>query len=162
MMMLDEIERLTIDLCMKENEELIATIVDSKHNCVGLHVTKIYNQCINEMKSTGDRRLYLFGFIIMALEFRNYWMATRRGDRVIMMSIQNKWIGVHLMSGKHECVENYLNAIELEYSTIDNISYQEIRMNISVRYHDGKDKRGENCHMHHLDEVNRISTNGQR
>ena len=67
------------------------------------------------MKSTDDRMLYFFGFIIMATQ--------------------------------------YLNAIDLEYSIIDNISLQEVRMNISVRYHEGKDKRGEPYPMHPLDEV---------
>jgi len=77
-------------------------------------------------------------------------MATRRGDRVIMEAIQNKWISIHLISGKHKCVENYLNAIDLEYSIIDNIGLQEVRMNISVRYHEGKDKRGKLYPMHPL------------
>ena len=53
----------------------------------------------------------MFGFIIMATQFCNYWKATRIGDRVTMEYIQNKWIGVHLMSSKHKCVQNYLNAI---------------------------------------------------
>ena len=153
MLMLDEIERLVVDLFLDENEELITKMVDSNRNNIGLHVARMYNQYINGMKSTDDRRLYLFGFIIMATQFRNYWMATRRGDRVIMEAIQNKWIGVHLMSGKHKCVENYLNAIDLEYGVIDNISLQEVRMNTSVRYHEGKDKRGELYPMHPLDEV---------
>ena len=55
------------------------------------------------------------GFVIISTQFRNYWAATRRGDRITMEIIQDKWIGVYLMSGKHKCVENYLNAIELEY-----------------------------------------------
>ena len=95
----------------------------------------------------------MFGFIIMATQFRNYWKATRIGDRVTMEYIQNKWIGVHLMSGKHKCVENYLNAIELEYKSIDNIALQEIRMNISVRYNADKDKTGHIFPLHPLDEV---------
>ena len=60
---------------------------------------------------------------------------------------------MHLMSGKHKCVENYLNAIELEYKTINNTALQEIRMNISVRYHEGKDKAGNPFPLHPLDEV---------
>ena len=55
--------------------------------------------------------------------------------------------------GKHKCVENYLNAIDLEYKKIDNITLQEIRMNISCRYHTGCDKRGKQFPMHPLDEV---------
>ena len=87
MMMLDEIERLAVDLFMNENEELITTMVESNIQNIGLHIAQMYNQYINSMKSTDDRRLYLFGFITMASRFRNYWMATRRGDRVIMEDI---------------------------------------------------------------------------
>ena len=57
------------------------------------------------------------------------------------------------MSGKHKCVENYLNAIELEYKKIDNVALQEIRMNLSMRYHEGNDEYGFTYPMHPLDEV---------
>ena len=70
-----------------------------------------------------------------------------------MDSIQNKWIGVHLMSGKHKCAENYLNAIELEYKIIDTTALQEICMNIIVRYHEGNDKAGYAFPLHPPDEV---------
>ena len=93
------------------------------------------------------------GFIIMAIEFRMYWTATRCGDRIMMEYIQNKWIGVHLLSGKHKCVENYLNTIELEYKTIDNVALQEVHMNISVRYHEGQDKYDNDFPLHPLDEM---------
>ena len=153
MLMLDEVERLAVDLFLDENEVLISKIVESDRNNVGLHIARMYNQYINGMKSTDDRRLQFFGFIIMTTQFRNYWMATKRGDRVIIEAIQNKWIGVHLMSGMHKCVENYLNVIDLEYSIIDNIGLQEVQMNISVRYHEEKDKRGEIYHIHPLVDV---------
>ena len=89
----------------------------------------------------------------MSTQFRNDWTSTRWGDIITMETIQNKWIGVNLLSGKHKCVENYLNAIQLEYKTIDNVALQEIRMNISVRYHEGNDKTGGASPMHPLDEV---------
>ena len=57
------------------------------------------------------------------------------------------------MSGKHKCVENYLNEIELEYKTIDSITLQEVRMNISVHYYEGTDKSGFVFPMHPLDEI---------
>ena len=57
------------------------------------------------------------------------------------------------MSVKHTCVESYLNAIELEYNTIDNIMLQEVRINISVRYHEGNNKAGFVYLMHPLDEL---------
>ena len=77
-------------------------------------------------------RNYMFGYIIMATEFRKYWIARRCGDRVVMESIQNKWIGVHLLSGKHKCVENYLTGMETEYKKISNTTLQEIRMIYAV------------------------------
>lgn len=95
----------------------------------------------------------MMGFVRVATKFRNYWKATGLGDRVTMEHIQNKWIGVHLMFGKYKCVENYLNTIELEYKTYDNIPLQEIRMNISVRYHADKDKTGHIFPLYPLDEV---------
>ena len=57
------------------------------------------------------------------------------------------------MTCKHKFVENYLNAIELEYATIDSTALQEIRMDISLRYHKGKDKAGDVFPLHQLDEV---------
>ena len=78
------------------------------------------------------------------------------GDRVTMEYIQNKWIGVRLMSGKHKCVKNYLNAIELEYKEVDNIILQEVRMNISVRYHANKDKL---CHIFPLHALGEVQEN---
>ena len=66
----------------------------------------------------------------MATEFRNYWIAVRCGDRVTIEVIQNKWICVHLLVGKHKCVENYLNVVDLGYKNTDIISLQEVRMNL--------------------------------
>ena len=70
-----------------------------------------------------------------------------------MEYIQNKWIGVHLLVGKHKCVENYFSAIDLEYKSVDNIKLQDIRMNISCRYHKSKDRYGDPYPLHPLDEV---------
>ena len=78
------------------------------------------------------------------------------GGRVAMEYIQNQWTGVRLMSWKHKYVENCLNAIELEYTAIDNIILQEVRMNISVRYHADKDKKGHIFPLHLLDEYQEI------
>ena len=70
-----------------------------------------------------------------------------------MEHIQNKWIGVHLLSGKHKCVENYLTGMETEYQEISNTTLQEIRMNISCRYHAGCDSKENQFPQHPLDEV---------
>ena len=58
-----------------------------------------------------------------------------------------------MISGKHKCVKNYLNAIKLEYKTINNTALQDICTNISVRYHEGNDKAGYAFPLHPLDEV---------
>ena len=58
-----------------------------------------------------------------------------------------------LMLGKYKHVENYLNAIELEYTTIDNISLQEVRMNKSMWYHEGSDTEGNTYPLYPLDKV---------
>ena len=153
MLTLQEIERLAVDTFLVEKEKEISSLCVQNNGDVGVVIASMYNQYIMDMKSCDDRRLYMKGFVIMSTQFRNYWAATRRGDRITMETIQNKWIGVHLMSAKHKCVENYLNAIELEYKTIDNITLQEVRMNISVRYHEGTDKSGFVFPMHPLDEM---------
>ena len=119
MITLEEVERVAIDLFLIENTAEIQMIVGDNvtdlTDTAALVIAKMYNKYINNMKSSDNRRLYMFGFIIMATQFRNYWISTRLGDRITMEHIQNQWIGVHLLSGKHKCVENYLNAIELEY-----------------------------------------------
>ena len=125
---LEEVERLPIYLFMVQNnkdvEELLLLHNNGTTESLGLRIAILYLNYIHQMKSDNNRRLYIFGFVIMATQFRKYWKSTRLGDRVTMEHIQNKWIGVHLMSGKHKCVENYLNAIELEYKSIDNIVLQ--------------------------------------
>ena len=57
------------------------------------------------------------------------------------------------MSGKHKCVEYYLNTIELEYSNIENVTLQEVMLNTSVRYYEDKNNRGLFYLLYHLDEV---------
>ena len=80
-------------------------------------------------------------------------MDVRSGNRVTMEGAQNEWIGVHLLVGKHKCVENYLDAIDLEYKNIDNITLQEIKMNISCRYHEGVDRNGNTLTLQPIDKV---------
>ena len=127
MLMLQEIERVVIDLFITEcNEYLTYICMDSTHGSMSITLSLLYSNYINNFTSTDHQRLYMFGYVIMATEFRRYWSAVRFGDRITMEFIQNKWIGVHLLVGKHKCVENYLNAIELEYKTVDNITLQEI------------------------------------
>ena len=60
---------------------------------------------------------------------------------------------MHYLSGEHKCVENYLTVMEAEYKRIVNSTLQEIRMNISCKYHEGKDNRSKAYPLHTLDEV---------
>lgn len=85
-------------------------------------------------------------FIILNTKFRNYKIATRLGNIVTIEHIQNQLIGMHLLSGKHTCVDTYLHAIELEFKNIDNISLQEV-------YHKGKDTCDNSSPLHPLDKV---------
>ena len=102
MITLEEVERLTIDLFLVEHGKDIEEILNkTTTDTARLSIAKLYMDIIHEIKSDDDRRLFMFGFIIIGTQFRNYWKATRLGDSVTMEHIQNKWIGVHLMSGKH-------------------------------------------------------------
>ena len=116
-----------------------------------MHLIHCYHRSTFQMQQKW--RKYILGYTNMATEFRKYWIACRCDDRVVMESIQNKWIGVHLVSGKHKRVENYLTAMETEYKKISNTTLQEIRMNICCRYHCGNDSRGNNFPLHTLYEV---------
>ena len=60
---------------------------------------------------------------------------------------------VHLLVGKHKCVENYLDVIDLKYINVHNKSLQEIRMNISCRYHEGYNRKVHVYPLHPLNEV---------
>ena len=149
MILLQELERLSIDLFL-ESKYSSSTYSELT---MSIDIAKEYSSFLRNNSTTDQRRQYMFGFIIMATEFRKYWKAVRCGDRIVMEQIQNIWIGVHLLSGKHKCVENYLTGVETEYGRVSNITLQEIRMNISCRYHKGKDKRGNEFKQHPLDEV---------
>lgn len=148
MIVLEELERLSIDLFIANTER---TVFSDTSKSIDLAID--YIAFVTNHRSSDSRRKYMFGYIIMSSEFRKYWTAVRCGDRVVMEHIQNKWIGVHLLSGKHKCVENYLTAMETEYKKISNTTLQEIRMNISCRYHAGCDSKGIPFPQHPLDEV---------
>ena len=84
MITLEEVERVAIDLFLIENTAEIQMItgenVTDLTNTSDVVIVKMYNEYINNMKSSDNRRLYMFGFVIMATQFRNYWMSTRLGD----------------------------------------------------------------------------------
>ena len=127
MLVLQEIERVVIDLFIAEcDEDLTYLCMDSTNSSMAITLSLLYSKYINTFTSTDNRRLYMFGFVVTATEFQRYWSAVRCGDRITMEYIQNKWIGVHLLVGKHKCVENYLSVIDLEYKNVDNITLQEI------------------------------------
>ena len=148
MIVLEELERLSIDIFINATDKTSFSPTSKSIDLARDYISFLHNH-----GCTDNRRKYMFGYIIMATEFRKYWTAVRCGDRVVMEYIQNKWIGVHLLSGKHKCVENYLTGMETEYKKISNTTLQEIRMNISCRYHAGCDSRGNLYPQHPLDEV---------
>ena len=95
MLTLEEIERLAVDLYIADSSDDVPCIcLDTTVCSKGIYVAMMYDKYVNTFTSTDKRRLYMFGFIQMATEFRNYWTAARSGDRVTMEVIQNKWIGV--------------------------------------------------------------------
>ena len=93
MITLEEVERVAIDLFLIEHTAEIQRITGENAtdltDTAAIVIAKMYNEYINNMKSSDNRRLYMFGFIIMATQFRNYWMSTRLGDRITMELIQN-------------------------------------------------------------------------
>ena len=56
------------------------------------------------------------------------------------------------MVGNPKFVDNYLNAIYSECKTVDNMSLQEIQMNVRCRYQGGKYRYGNQYYMNPLDE----------
>ena len=94
MMILEELERLSIDMFLLHNK----LTMFSKTN-MSIDIAKQYISYLKNNDSTDQRRQYMFSFIIIATEFRRYWKAVRCGDRIVMEEIQNIWIGVHLLSG---------------------------------------------------------------
>lgn len=75
----------------------------------------MFNNYVHNLPSKDHHRNYMLRFLKIASEFKNYQLAVQYGGMVMMEFIQNTWIGVHLLVGKYKCVENYLNAIDLEY-----------------------------------------------
>ena len=94
MLTLEGVERLTIDLFIIQNDNIVEYLVllhnNSTTKSLGLRIARLYIDYIHKMKSEDDRRIYMFGFVIMTTQFRNYWKATRLGDRVTIEHIQNK------------------------------------------------------------------------
>ena len=84
MITLEEVERVAIDLFLIDNTSEIHMLVGDNviefTDTAAVIIAKMYNEYINNMKSSDNRRLYMFGFVIMATQFRNYWMSTRLGD----------------------------------------------------------------------------------
>ena len=123
MMTHEEVEHLAIDLFIADSgEDLDLLCLDPTMISKGVSGAMMYDTYIITLTSTDQQPLYMHGFIRMATEFRYYWATTRCGDRLTMKVIQNKWIDVHLLVGKHKCVKNYLNAIDLEYKKVDNMT----------------------------------------
>ena len=73
MIILEEIERLVIDLCIIEHGEDLALLsMDTSLQSMGVVVAGMYNEYVSSMTSTDDRRVYMIRFVAMATAFRNY------------------------------------------------------------------------------------------
>ena len=93
MLTLEEVERLALDLFLVERSTVIDVILGRViTDTAGVKIANMYNEYIHKMQSEDNRKLYMFGFIIIASKFRNYWIEL--GDRVTMEHIQNQWIRV--------------------------------------------------------------------
>lgn len=79
MIILEELERLSIDICMLHKQ----STAFSKTN-MPIDIGKQYILYLRNYGSTDQRRQYIFGFIIMATEFRRFWKPVRCGDRIVM------------------------------------------------------------------------------
>ena len=119
MILLEELEWLSIDIFIKTKKGV--SFVDTKRS---VYIAQDYIIFLQHHSSTDNRRRYMFGYVIMATEFRKYWTACRCGDRVVIEDIQNKWIGVRLLSSKHKCVENYLTGMEIKYKRFQTQLYK--------------------------------------
>ena len=67
MLTLEEVERLTIDLFMIQNDNIVKELVllhnNSTTKSLGLRIARLYIDYIHEMKSDDNRRIYMFGFL---------------------------------------------------------------------------------------------------
>ena len=70
MMVLQEMERVVIDLFSTEcDEDLTYLCMDSTNSSMAITLSLLYSKYINTFTSTDNRRLYMFGFVVMATEF---------------------------------------------------------------------------------------------
>lgn len=80
--LLEELERLSIDMFIESKEGM-----PFDDTVKSVDIDQDYIHFIQNYGSTNNRRKYMFGYIIMATEFRRYWTACKCGDRVVMESI---------------------------------------------------------------------------
>ena len=74
MLTLEEIERLAVDLYIKDRSDDVSSIcLDSAVCSKRVYIAMKYDEYVNTFTSTDKRRLYMFGYIQMATKFRNYW-----------------------------------------------------------------------------------------
>ena len=74
MIVLEELERLSIDLFIVNTEK---TVFSDTSKSIDLAID--YIAFVTNHRSSDSRRKYMFGYIIMAGEFRKYWTAVRCG-----------------------------------------------------------------------------------
>ena len=73
MMMLQEIERVVIDLFIIEcDKDLACLCMDSTNESMAITLSLLYSNYINTFTSTDNRRLCMFGYAVMATKFSQY------------------------------------------------------------------------------------------
>ena len=72
-LMLQEIERVVIDLFITEcNEDLAYLCMDITNESIAIILSLLYSNYINTFTSTDNQIIYIFGYVIMTTEFRRY------------------------------------------------------------------------------------------
>ena len=73
MLTLEELERLVIDLFVKDNgDDLTYLCMDATNEYFGITLAQLYSNYITSFTSLDNKILYMFRFILMAFEFRKH------------------------------------------------------------------------------------------
>ena len=80
MIILEEIERMVVDIFLIDFEEDIALLsVNPLLKSMGILAARMYNSFVSVVTSTDNRKVYMFRFITMAKLFRSYRLDIRSG-----------------------------------------------------------------------------------
>ena len=114
-----------------------------------------YLQFLEDNIESGDNefRKFLISYTTALSRFRMYWIAIRKGDRMMQERIFIDWLGVFSITNKHNYLDICFNTIEREYASIPYQSLEEIRRNCYVRFNSGLDKDNREFRCTALDEA---------